>query len=105
MRVSGVLLIFLALGHYGYMHVLHGVEEVNYQFVVAQYATPFWRAYDFVLLTLAMIHATNGGRLILDDYVHARGWRAFSLAALYTISFVFLVIGAVVIVTFQPAAG
>jgi succinate dehydrogenase / fumarate reductase, membrane anchor subunit len=101
MRVSGILLILLALGHFGYMHLLNGVEKINYAFVAQQYRTPFWRAYDLLLLSLALVHGSNGGRTLIDDYIHARGWRALLLAALYTAAFFFLVIGALVIVTFQ----
>jgi succinate dehydrogenase / fumarate reductase, membrane anchor subunit len=105
MRVSGVLLIFLALGHFGVMHLLVGVEKVNYHFVAARYVTPLWRAYDFLLLTLALVHGTNGSRILVDDYVHGRGRRALSLAALYTVAFFFLVLGGLVIATFQPVRG
>ncbi|MDO8683010.1 MAG: succinate dehydrogenase [Armatimonadota bacterium] len=102
MRVSGVLLILLVLGHFGYMHLRHGVENIDYRFVAAQYATPFWRAYDLLLLTLALVHGANGGRTLIDDYIHGRGWRALFLAGLYTTSFLFLVVGGLIIVTFQP---
>ncbi|MDO8586493.1 MAG: succinate dehydrogenase, hydrophobic membrane anchor protein [Armatimonadota bacterium] len=101
MRVSGILLILLALGHFGYMHLLNGVEKIDYEFVARQYRTPFWKTYDLLLLSLALVHGANGARTLIDDYIHARGWRALFLAALYTASFFFLVVGALVIVTFQ----
>ncbi len=104
MRISGVVLLFMALGHLAVMHLIHHVEEVNYSFVAARFATPFWRSYDLVMLFLALLHGVNGVRTILEDYVHSRGWRAITLSALYVIGFIFLIIGAIVILTFQPVA-
>lgn len=104
MRVSGVVLLFMALGHLAIMHIIHNVEVIDYQFVVRRYATPFWRTYDLVMLWLALIHGLNGLRTLIEDYVSARGWRAFSLASLYVLGFVFLALGSLVILTFQPVA-
>ncbi len=102
MRVSGVALLFLALGHLAIMHVIHDIETIDYQFVARRFATPFWRTYDLVMLWLALIHGLNGLRTLIEDYVSARGWRVFSLAALYVMGFVFLALGSLVILTFQP---
>ena len=102
MRVSGVVLLFLALGHLVVMHVIHNVETINYQFVAQRFATPFWRTYDLVMLWLALIHGLNGARTMIEDYVSARGWRVASLASLYIFGFIFLALGSLVILTFQP---
>lgn len=101
MRLSGIVLILLVLGHLAIMHIINNVEDVNYDFVAARYATPFWRTYDMVMLWLALIHGLNGLRAIIDDYVHTRTWRAISLSCLYFFGFVFLVIGSLVIFTFK----
>ncbi|MBI4529908.1 MAG: succinate dehydrogenase, hydrophobic membrane anchor protein, partial [Candidatus Latescibacteria bacterium] len=74
MRVSGVVLLFMALGHLTVMHLLNSVEEIDYDFVAARFATPFWRSYDFVMLVLALLHGINGARTVLEDYVHSGGW-------------------------------
>lgn len=102
MRVSGVVLLFLALGHLAIMHVIHNIEQIDYQFVARRYATPFWRTYDLVMLWLALLHGLNGARTMVEDYVAARGWRVASLASLYVIGFIFLSLGSLVILTFQP---
>lgn len=101
MRVSGVALLFLALGHLLIMHIIHNVESIDFQFVAARYATPFWRTYDMLMLWLAMIHGTNGLRTIMADYVSAPGWRVFSLASLYFLGFVLLTLGSIGILTFH----
>lgn len=104
MRVSGVVLLFMALGHLAIMHVINNVEIIDYQFVVRRYMTPFWRTFDLVMLWLALIHGLNGVRTLVEDYVGARGWRVVTLASLYVVGFVFLVLGSLVILTFQPVA-
>ena len=102
MRVSGVVLLFMALGHLAIMHVINNIEAIDYQFVARRFATPFWRTYDLVLLWLALIHGLNGLRTLVNDYVGAPGWRVFSLATLYVVGFAFLALGSLVILTFQP---
>ena len=52
---------------------------------------------------LAFIHGLNGVRVMIDDYVSSQGWRVFSLASLYVLGFVFLALGSLVILTFNPA--
>lgn len=105
MRISGIALLFLALGHLLIMHLLNGVDVIDYHFVVARYATPFWRTYDLVMLWLALIHGLNGARTAVEDYVLARGWRLAALATLGLFGFVFLTLGSLVILTFHPVVG
>ncbi|MFB3921442.1 MAG: succinate dehydrogenase, hydrophobic membrane anchor protein [Terriglobia bacterium] len=102
MRISGVVLLFMALGHLAIMHIINNIEVVNYSFVAKRFATPFWRTYDLVMLWLAMIHGANGVRTLIDDYISARGWRLVSLASLYVVGFIILALGSLVIFTFQP---
>ena len=104
MRVSGVLLVGLALGHLWIMHVIHTVDQIDYAFVVQRFGTSFslWRWYDLALLGLAMIHGLNGARILIDDYVHPPAWRNTALAALYLVGTAFLIGGAVVLLTFHP---
>ncbi len=102
MRVSGLALLFLALGHLLVMHLINNVEVIDFKFVAARYATPFWRTYDLLMLWFAMIHGVNGLRTVLLDYIGARGWRVLSLASLFVVGFVLLTLGSLAILTFQP---
>lgn len=104
MRVSGILLVVLALAHMAIMHIFTPTEQVNYAFVAARFSTPFWRSYDLLLLLLGVVHGMNGLRQVADDYVHSRGWRLVTMAVLYSVTFIFLVVGAQVILSFQPVA-
>jgi len=102
MRVSGVVLLFLALGHLLIMHLINNVDNIDFQFVARRYATPFWRTYDLVMLWLALIHGLNGIRTLVGDYVRSKGWQAASLASLYVLGFILLALGSLTIMTFQP---
>lgn len=103
MRISGVLMAFMVVGHIAIMHILNHVEDINYEFAAARLANPFWRIYDLILLGLALIHGMNGVRTVLDDYVHNRGLRVVTTTLLWTLGALFLIVGALVLFTFQPA--
>jgi succinate dehydrogenase cytochrome b556 subunit len=63
MRMSGLLLVFLVLGHLFIMLLLDdGVKRINFGFVAGRWASPFWRTWDLMQLWLAQLHGTNGLR-------------------------------------------
>jgi succinate dehydrogenase / fumarate reductase membrane anchor subunit len=105
MRVSGLTLIVMVLIHFAIMHVINDIQDINFAFVAKRFATPFWISYDLVMLVLALFHGLNGLRTIIDDYVKSRPWRVIWLSTLYVVGLVFLVVGAVTLVTFRPDAG
>lgn len=101
MRLSGVALLLLALGHLSVMHLLNSVDSIDYAFVAARYATPFWRTYDGLLLILALLHGFNGFRVVTDDYL--KGYKRLvvqSLAGLACLAL--LLVGLYIVFTFQP---
>jgi succinate dehydrogenase / fumarate reductase membrane anchor subunit len=104
MRISGLLLLFLALGHLLVMHLMEtGAERIDFGFVAVRWQSLFWRTWDWMLLMLALIHGINGLRNITLDYVRPAGWR-FALNMVYVvIGFVLMLLGTLVIVTFDPA--
>ena len=104
MRVSGVALVGLALGHLWLMHVVHTVDNIDYAFVARRFGTAlsFWRWYDLTLLGLAMIHGVNGLRVLIDDYIHKSWAHRLAILGLFVVGGTFLIGGAIVILTFQP---
>jgi len=103
MRMSGLLLVFLVLGHLFIMLLLDGgVQRVNFGFVAGRWASPFWRTWDLMQLWLAQLHGTNGLRVIINDYAERDGTRFWLKMLLYTASFLVLVLGTLVIFTFDP---
>jgi len=104
MRISGVLLLLLALGHLFIMHVFNSIHVIDYDFVANRYQHLFWRFYDLALLWLALLHGLNGFRMIADDYLRP-GARGIAVRLLFAGGLFFLVLGSWVIFAFQPVAG
>jgi succinate dehydrogenase / fumarate reductase, membrane anchor subunit len=101
-RISGVILIFLVIIHLLLNHVTTDVSKTVYDYVAARYANPFWRVYDLVLLTLALLHGLNGLRIVIDDNVRPRGWRLLAQSTVWTIALTFWLMGMMTIITFHP---
>jgi succinate dehydrogenase / fumarate reductase membrane anchor subunit len=104
LRISGVVLIFLVIIHLLLMHVANDVSQTTYCFVAQRYANPLWRAYDLLLLTLALPHGLNGLRIVSDDYIQSRGARLAVVSVLFLTVLFFWLLGSMTIITFQPAA-
>ena len=104
MRMSGLLLVFMVLGHLFIMLILDGgVQRINFGFVAGRWASPFWRTWDLMQLWLAQLHGTNGLRVIINDYAERDQTRFWLKMLLYTSSFLVLVLGTLVIFTFDPS--
>jgi succinate dehydrogenase / fumarate reductase membrane anchor subunit len=104
MRISGLLLLVLALGHTLIMHLPGGgVDRINFGFVAARWQSPLWRTWDWMLLSLALIHGINGLRNITLDYVRQAGARLAINMFFNVLGFVLLVLGSIIVFTFDPA--
>lgn len=101
MRISGGLLVIFALVHIYFVHYVHGVEEINFRMVAKRWSTPTWLIFDITLLTLALLHGSNGVRILIDDYIQNKGWRTIAISGLYTLVFFLIVLGAIVMLTFR----
>ena len=105
MRISGVILVFLVLIHLYIMHIVgEGVERVDFEFVSNRWSNIGWKTFDWIMLFLALLHGTNGLRVIIDDYIHRPGTRIAIKATLYTITTVLMIMGTAVLVTFDASS-
>jgi succinate dehydrogenase membrane anchor subunit len=104
MRISGIVLLFLAVGHVLIMHVWdEGVDRVNFAFIQTRWGSPFWKTWDWLMLVLALLHGVNGLRVIALDYVRPAGVR-LAINSFFTILGASLMaLGTIVVVTFDPA--
>jgi succinate dehydrogenase / fumarate reductase membrane anchor subunit len=104
MRLSGLALVILALGHMFIMHVLVELtgDEIDFAFVQSRWGSPFWRIYDLLLLLLAFIHGARGAKIVITDYVTNRTGRSLLIGILLVISVAWLVLGMAVIALFNP---
>jgi len=103
MRVSGIVLVFLVLGHLVIMNILDGgVQRINFAFVAGRWSSPFWQVWDLLQLWLAMLHGANGLRVVINDYASKDGTRFWLKTALYVATVFTVVLGTLVIFTFDP---
>ncbi len=104
MRVSGLLLIFLILGHLMVNLVLpeRGVKSIDFAFVAGKWASPFWQVYDGIMLWLALIHGTNGMRTLVNDYSEREWVRKTLNVSLWVVAIALIILGTLVITTFDP---
>lgn len=106
MRISGLVLVFLAVGHLFVMHILNNVETINYAFVASRWAAPrtgfIWRLWDATLISLAVIHGFNGLRQILYEYLTRPGRRVVAGTLIWTFTIVLIGLGGYSILMFQP---
>jgi len=104
MRMSGILLLFLAVGHVLIMHLpAEGVGRVDFGFVATRWDSIFWRTWDWALLSLALIHGVNGLRVVVQDHVRPVAWRFAVNMLFYSVTFVLFVLGSVLVFTFDPS--
>jgi succinate dehydrogenase / fumarate reductase, membrane anchor subunit len=104
MRISGLILMFLAVGHVLIMHIPDGgVGRVNFAFVATRWRSPFWRTWDWMLLVLALIHGVNGLRNITLDHVKRIGVRFAANMFFYVLGFSLFILGSVIVLTFDPS--
>jgi len=106
MRISGLVLVFLVLGHLLIMNILDGgVQRINFGFVAGRWSSPFWQVWDLLQLWLAQLHGTNGLRTVINDYAERDQTRFWLTTLLYSASVLILFLGTLVIFTFDPTIG
>lgn len=103
MRVSGVVLVGLIFTHLA-VNLMQdgGVKAIDFAFVAGKLANPFWQWFDVTLLWLALIHGSNGMRVIIDDYVDRPGLKRFLLVSLGISTVTLIVLGTLVVFTLDP---
>ncbi|MEE1927931.1 succinate dehydrogenase hydrophobic membrane anchor subunit [Streptomyces sp. TRM 70351] len=103
MRVSGIVLVALVIGHLLIQLVLDGgVTKIGFAFVAGRWASPFWMTWDLLMLWLAMLHGANGLRTIINDYAERAKTRFWLKWLLYTATVFTVLLGTLVIFTFDP---
>lgn len=103
MRASGVILVVLIFGHLFVNLVAgEGVKAIDFAFVAGKWTDSFWVVWDTLLLWLALIHGANGMRTLVNDYANNSMLRKILLGAVAASTVVLLVLGTLVIFTFDP---
>ncbi len=103
MRGSGLLLVVLVFGHLWVNLVAgDGIHQIDFAFVAGKWANPFWQVWDLLMLWLAMLHGCNGLRTVVNDYATRQQTRFALKALLVGATLVVVVLGTLVIFTFDP---
>ncbi|MGD2078594.1 MAG: succinate dehydrogenase [Chloroflexota bacterium] len=102
MRLSGVLLLLLAVGHMLLQHVFRDVHNLTLQVVVDNWRSWGWRAYDLLLLIFAITHGFNGLRQVLEDYIHNPATAKTVGRVILVLIVVTIIWSAVAIFSFNP---
>ena len=97
MRISGVVLVVLIFGE--------GIHGIDFAFVAGKFASPFWQWWDVLMLWLALIHGANGMRTIVNDYVTGATTRKVLVWALWVAAGFLILLGTLVVFTFDPCLG
>jgi len=107
MRLSGIGLFVLVLTHYLILHVLNDPAEQDASWIAEfRWSSTFWRAFDWLMLTLVQFHAFMGMRVVISDYTRG-GLRTLLLSGLYLLAIILFVLGTIVVMTLPnpvPAA-
>jgi succinate dehydrogenase / fumarate reductase membrane anchor subunit len=99
MRLTGVALFVLALTHYLILHVLYDPALQDADFITTvRWSSLFWRAFDWTLLMMVLLHGFMGVRTVLGDYTSG-GVRKVLTMGLYLLAIGLFVIGTAVVMT------
>ncbi len=124
MRISGVIMLPLVLGHVAMMHVIQGVFRITeavtpvgttmvnttgsaVNFVAIRWNTMFagvaiWRVYDILMLVLVMLHGFYGLHYVVNDYVHNKIINRGTQIAVFMTALALIIIGGTAILSTIP---
>ena len=106
MRITGVALFVLALSHFIIQHFIFDPSEQTAEWIAThRWNQLIWRAADWALLMVVLIHSFLGVRTVVIDHVGRPRARIITLSALYLLAGILFVLGTIVIASLQPRAG
>ena len=92
-RVTGLILAVLVLGHFAMTHVVTDVAEADAGFIADRWGSALWLGWDGTMLTAALAHGAAGAWIAIEDYTPDRVRRRRRLAALGVGTALLLAIG------------
>lgn len=67
-RVTGVVLAVLVLGHFTLTHIVTDVAEADAGFIARRWSSALWLAWDWTMLATALFHGAAGVWIAVEDY-------------------------------------
>lgn len=97
LRLTGLVLSVLVLGHFVVTHLVNDVARDDSAFVARRLSSMLWIAWDSLMLAAALAHGATGLRMAIADHAPRarRQQLQWALAALTSVVFV---VGVVAIV-------
>jgi succinate dehydrogenase / fumarate reductase membrane anchor subunit len=106
MRITGVALFVLALSHFIITHSIFDPSEQTAEWIAThRWNQLIWRAADWALLMVVLIHSFLGVRTVVIDHISRPRARVVTLSALYLLAGILFVLGTIVVATLEPRAG
>jgi succinate dehydrogenase / fumarate reductase membrane anchor subunit len=97
MRLTGLGLFILALGHYLIVHVVFDPSEQTAQWIIDErWGSIAWRTVDWLMLSFVIFHAFMGMRTVIHDYTSG-GLRTALSMGLYLVALVLFAMGTMVV--------
>ncbi len=93
-RVTGVMLAVLALGHFGLTHIVNDVAQTDSSFIARRWSSVLWVTWDGLLLGTTLLHAAAGLVTVVRDYRTGQASRRTALVLVLGLVLALLVSGA-----------
>ena len=96
-RVTGLLLAVLVVGHFAVTHILTDVGDTGSEFVAERWRSAIVLGWDWLMLAAAVLHGAAGLRVVVAEYARPRRARLLT-RALFALAVAMFVVGTVTIV-------
>ncbi|MCP4150057.1 MAG: succinate dehydrogenase, hydrophobic membrane anchor protein [bacterium] len=101
-RISAVVLFVILLVHFVTYHFI-STGAAKYSDIAAKMQSPWFNMVQFLFLVTALYHGLNGVWMVVEDYIHAKGWRLFIFSLLVLGGIGLLFVGSLTIVKISGA--
>lgn len=95
-RVTGLLLAVLVVGHFAVTHILTDVADTGSAFVAERWRSAIVLGWDWLMLAAAVLHGAAGLRVVVAEYAKPRRARLLT-RALFALAVAMFVLGTVTI--------
>lgn len=97
-RVTGLILAVLVLGHFAVTHFVTDVAETGSQFIARRWGSVLWLSWDATMLAAAMLHGAAGVWISIEDYTPDEKKRRRRQRTLIWISTLLFALGSITLI-------
>lgn len=92
-RLTGLLLSILVLGHFAVTHIVTDVADTDAGFVAKRWGSALWITWDSMMLAAAFLHGGAGIWMIIGEYARDHHGKTQLRVLLVIVSSLLFVIG------------